>query len=138
MHVLGRMIEAVKPGGLILDLQVVRPDPQVEVNGRVVAWIEGESLFRWADAATAAVAARIEAGDLVEEAVDFHEVREHYADGAELVERFAESKRRLPDQFVPRVSAIEEPLVTRERCRLRRLRVRQHPASTIAPPLATG
>ena len=96
MNVLGRMIEAVKPGGLILDLQVIRPDPQVVLNGHVVAEIDGEQLFQWADAATAAIDARIDAGDLVEEVDDDHEVCKHYADGAELVEDVAGSKRRLP------------------------------------------
>ena len=123
MNALSRMIEAVRPGGLILDLQVIRPDPQVELNGRVVAEIDGEALFRWADAATAAIDARIRAGDLVEEAVDDHDVRKHYTDGAELVADFADSKRRISTELVPVVAAIEEGLVVRERCRLRRLRV---------------
>ena len=58
MDVLGRMIEAVKPGGLILDLQVIRPDARVELHGRLVAEIDGEAVFRCADAATAAVDAQ--------------------------------------------------------------------------------
>lgn len=124
MNVLGRMVEAVRADGLILDLQVIRPDPVVELNGRGVAEIDGEPLFAWADAATAAVDACIEAGDLVEEAVDDHEVRKHYSDGAELVEDVAGSKRRFPEEVVSRVAAIEEPVVVREHCRLRRLRVR--------------
>ncbi len=123
MNALSRMIEAVKPGGLILDLQVIRPDPQVVLHGHVVAEIDGEQLFRWADAATAAIDARIDLGDLVEEAADDHEVCKHYADGAQLVEDVAGSKRRLPEDVVPRVAAIGEHLVTREQCRLRRLRV---------------
>jgi hypothetical protein len=127
VNVLGRMIEAVKPGGLIFDLQVIRPDPQVELNGRVVAEIDGETLFRWADAATAAVDAHIQVGDLVEEAIDDHEVCTHYANGSELVEDVAGSKRRVPEEVVPRVAVIEEHLVVRERCRLRRLRVRRNP-----------
>lgn len=122
------MVEAVKPGGLILDLQVIRPDPRVELNGRVVAEIDGEPLFARADAATAAVDARIEAGDLVEEVVDDHDVCNHYSDGAELVEDFADSKRQLPEELVPRVAAIEELVVVRESCRLRRLRVRRDAA----------
>ena len=77
MDVLGRMLEALHPGGVVLDLQVIRPNPRVEVDGRVVCEIDGEPLFRWADAATAAVDARIAAGDLVEEAVDDHDVRKH-------------------------------------------------------------
>ena len=96
--------------------------------GRAVAEIDGEPLFVRADAATAAVDARIQAGDLVEEAVDDHDVLNHYADGAELVEDFADSKRGFPEEVVPSVAAIAEPLVVRERCRLRRLRVRRDAA----------
>jgi len=122
---LGRMIEAVKPDGLILDLQVIRPNARVELNGQLVAEIDGEALFRWADAATAAVDSRIRSGDLVEEAFDDHHVRQHYADGAELVEDFAESKRRIPEERVPAIAAIKETLAVRELCRLRRLRARR-------------
>jgi hypothetical protein len=132
------MIEAVRPGGLILDLQVIRPNPTVELNGRVVAELDGEPLFRWADAATAAIAARIDAGDLAEEAVDDHDVRKHYTDGAELVEDVAGSKRRLPEEFVPRVAAIKEHVVTRERCRLRRLRVGGDAGAGAAPATGRG
>lgn len=123
MSALSRMLAAVRAGGLVLDLQVIRPDPTVELDGRAVAPIDGEPLFRWADAATRAVDARIAAGDLVEEAVDDHEVRKHYSDGPELVDDVAGSKRRLPEQAVPVLQAIERSLVVRELCRLRRLRV---------------
>ena len=84
-----------------------------------------EPQFRWADAATAAIQARIRTGGLVEEAVDEHDVCEHYNDGSEVVEDFATSKRRIPAALVPSIAAINEPLVVPERCRLRRLRVRQ-------------
>jgi hypothetical protein len=120
---LSQMIKATAPGGLILDLQVIRPDPFVELDGEVVARIDGEPLFGWADAATAAVEARIAAGDLIEEAVDDHDVRKHYSDGADLVEDVGVSKRRFPEEVIPTVAAIMRPLVVRERCRLRRLRV---------------
>jgi hypothetical protein len=123
VNVLSRMIAAVEPGGLILDLQVVRPDARVELKGRVIAELDDEPLFEWADAATAAVDARILAGDLVEEAVDDHEVCKHYSDGAELVDDVAGSKRRFPEEVVPRLALIAEPVLTRESCRLRRLRV---------------
>jgi hypothetical protein len=124
VHALGQMIEAVEPGGLVLDLQVTRPDPPVVLDGRVIATIDAELLFAWADAATAAVDARIAAGELVEEAVDDHEIRTHDVDGAALVDDLATStRRRLADAVVPVVAAIDRPLVVRERCRLRRLRV---------------
>jgi hypothetical protein len=124
VNALSQMIEAVAPRGLILDLQVIRPDPYVELYGEVIARIDGEPLFAWADAATAAIDARIAAGDLVEEAVDDHDVRKHYSEGADLVEDVGSSKRRFPDDVIPILAAIEQPLVVHERCRLRRLRVR--------------
>jgi len=124
VNALSRMIDAAAPGALILDLQVIRPDPYVELGSEVVARIDGEPLFAWADAATRAVDDRIAAGNLVEEAVDDHDVRKHYSNGAELVEDVAGSKRRFPEEVVPVLARIDRPFVVRERCRVRRLRVR--------------
>ena len=121
MHVLRNMVEAVKLGGVVLDLQVIRPDPNVEVDGQVLCAIDGEPLFRLADAATAAVDSFILNGRLVEEAVDDHDVLKHYANGADLVDDFADKERRIPDRALPRVRSVMRPCVTRERCRLRRL-----------------
>ena len=124
MHVLGNMVGAVRPGGVVLDLQVIRPNPTVEVEGRVMCAIDGEPLFRMADAATAAVDALIRAGRLLEQAVDDHDVRKHYDNGADLVGDFADKKRQLPNRAVPRLLALVQPCAVRERCRLRRLQVR--------------
>ena len=124
MHVLRNMVEAVKPGGLVLDLQVIRPNPTAEVDRQVVCEIDGEPLFRTADAATDAVDALILDGRLVEQAVDDHDVRKHYDNGAELVADFAGKKRRLPELAVPRLLVVAQPCVVRERCRLRRFQVR--------------
>jgi hypothetical protein len=83
----------------------------------------------------------------VEEAVDDHEVCKHYADGAELVADFTDSKRRLPEEVVPRLRLIDAPLAVREWCWLRRLRVpgvrdavgaRRRQASALCPCVATG
>ena len=124
MHVLRNMVEAVKPDGLVLDLQVIRPNPTAELDGRVICEIDGEPLFRTADAATVAVDALVRAGRLLEQAIDDHDVRKHYANGAELVADFADARRQLPDGALPRLRAIAQPCVVRERCRLRRLQVR--------------
>ena len=121
MHVLGNMIDAVKPGGIVLDLQVIRPNPTVEVDGQVVCEIDGEPLFRTADAATAAVDTLIARGRLFEQAIDDHDVREHYASGVDLVDDFAGKKRRLPSRAMPQLRALRRPCTVLERCRLRRL-----------------
>jgi len=121
VHVLRNMVSAVRPGGLVLDLQVIRPNPVVEADGVELSEVDGEPLFALADAARAALDAAVAAGTLVEEAVDDHDVRKHYPNGADVIDDFAEKKRRVLDEA--RVRAVTRPCVIRERCRLRRLRV---------------
>ena len=124
MNVLDQMVEAVKPGGAVLDLQVIRPNPIVETDGRVVCEIDGEPLFRMADAATAAVDALVRTGRLIEQAVDDHDVREHFDDGPDLINAYATKRRQLPNEALPTLRAVSRSCVVRERCRLRSLRVR--------------
>jgi hypothetical protein len=121
VHVLRNMLSGLKPGGLVLDLQVIRPNPAVETNGEKLSEIDGEPLFALADAAAAAVDAAVASGQLLEEAVDDHDVRKHYPSGTDLVDDFAGKKRRVLDEAGVRAVAL--PCTTRERCRLRRLRV---------------
>lgn len=121
VHVLSNMVEAVKPGGAVLDLQVICPNPVVRSDGRVLCEVDGESLLRMADAAARAVDSLVGAGRLVEEAVDDHDVRKHYRAGSDLVEDFAGKERRLPDEAVAGLNRLMRPCVVRERCRLRRL-----------------
>jgi hypothetical protein len=124
VHVLRNMVGAVKPDGHVLDLQVIRPNPTAEIDERIICEVDGEPLFRTADAATAAVDVLVRAGRLLEQALDDHDVRKHYANGAELVADFADKRRQLPDGALPRLRASAQPCVVRERCRLRRLQVR--------------
>jgi len=121
VHVLRNMVEAVRPSGVVLDLQVIRPNPRVECGDSLVCEIDGEPLFRQADAATAAVDDLIRRGVLAEEAVDEHDVLKHYSDGGDLFDDFEGKDRRLPVEALPRLRALTEPCVVRERCLLRRL-----------------
>ncbi len=123
MHVLRNMVEAVKPDGRVLDLQVIRPNPRAEVDGRLICELDGEPLFRKADAARAALDALVASNRLIEEAVDDHDVLKHYANGTDLLDDWARSERRPADEAVPRLHATARPCVTREHCRLRRLRL---------------
>ncbi len=117
------MVDAVKTGGLVLDLQVIRPNPHVEVGGRFICELDGEPLFAKADAAAAAVDAAVAAGQLIEEAVDDHDVLKHYADGADFVDDWKRSQREPLGKTTTELRDIARPCQTRERCRLRRLRV---------------
>lgn len=118
------MIGAVERGGLVLDLQVIRPNPTVEADA-LICEIDAERLLRRADAAHAVVDARIDAGLLALHAVDDHDLRKHYISGLELIEDFEGSdNRRIPLASLPRIRAIEGPCLVRERCRVRCLVVR--------------
>jgi hypothetical protein len=123
VHVLSNMVRAVRPGGTVLDLQVIRPNPVVESDAGVLCEVDGESLLRKADAAARAVGSLVGAGRLVEEALDDHDVRTHYRTGSDLVEDFAGDNRRLPDEALAALNTLVHPCLVRERCRLRRLRV---------------
>jgi hypothetical protein len=117
------MVDSVRPGGLVLDLQVIRPKPFIEAGGEIVCQIDPAALFRAADAAAAAVDRFIATGRLVEETVDDHDVCAHYADGPELLEDFAGKEDRFPAGLLPVVRALSGPVVRRDHCRLRRLLV---------------
>ena len=123
MHVLRNMVEAVRPGGHVLDLQVIRPNPVVEAEQQDVCEIDGEPLFQTADAATDAVDSLVRAGRMIEEAVDDHDVRKHYDNGADLVDDFADKRRQLPEPAVRSLLGLDGPCAVRERCRLRRLQI---------------
>ena len=125
MDVLRNMVEAVVPGGLVLDLQVIRPNGVVEADGSVLCEVDGAALFRRADAARVAIDSLVGDGRLFDEAAVDHDVLSHYVSGASLVDYFADGKlRRLPEAELPRLRAFAGPCIVRERCRLRRLRVR--------------
>jgi hypothetical protein len=119
------MVKAIRPGGTVLDLQVIRPNPCVEVADRYFCAVDGEPLFRRADAATAAIDALIRQGQLIEQGVDDHDVCKHYSSGADLVDDFEDKERQLPAEAIPKLLAITQPCLVRERCRLRRIGVRQ-------------
>jgi hypothetical protein len=117
------MVVAVKPGGLVLDLQVIRPDPVIEAGHEWICEIWGEPIFATADAATAAIDATITAGLLAQETVDDHQVRTHFPTGHDLIDDFEGKRRQIPEQARPRLLATPGPVSMRERCRLRRIRV---------------
>jgi len=131
VHVLRRSHEALVPNGTMLDLQVIRPDPRVEtVDGRLLCEADGNPLFEYADAARDAVDLFIRERLLAEEAVDDHDVVQHYSTGAELVEDWEPKKRTLPVETLPFLRSFERECVVRERCRLRLLRRLNLPANT--------
>jgi len=117
------MVEAVKPGGLVLDLQVIRPNPAVKADGRVLCEVDGSPLFRTADPAVAAVDAMVASGALIDEALDDHQILTHFRDGNELVDDFVGRLRKLPASELDALRSLDQPCVMVEVCRLRRLSI---------------
>jgi hypothetical protein len=76
-----------------------------------------------ADAAAAAIDDFILRGRLVEQAVDDHDVRKHFASGRELIEDFAKKQRKLDASALPDLRVLPGQCAVRERCRLRKLLV---------------
>jgi hypothetical protein len=122
VHVLRRFREAVIPAGIVLDLQVIRPHPRVEAEGRLVYVADGSPLFEGADAARAAVDLFVAQGLFVEEAVDDHDVLKHYQNGSDLVPDWPARRVKPPAEMASFLKTIESECIVRERCRLRRLR----------------
>jgi hypothetical protein len=123
VYVLRRLLDTLAAEGIVLDLQVIRPHPLVQVDDSILCEIDGSSLFVGADAARDAVDLLIAEGLLEEVALDDHDVRKHYANGAALVDDFETGGRKIPDHAIPRLQALDRECVVRERCRLRRLRL---------------
>src|SRR2546428_11305707 len=96
------MVQAVKTGGLVLDLQVIRVNPRVETGGGLLCEIDGEPLFRKADAATAAGDPLLAAGRLVEEAGDDQDLLKDHPNGPRPVDQFAPQGRAPTPRTVPR------------------------------------
>lgn len=123
VRVLRRSRVGLGPGGVILDLQVVPPEPVVEVDAVVVCTLEDGGLLDDAAAATAIVDGLVDRGMLREEAVDDHHVLRHYGSGADLIEYFEAKRRSVPADAIPVLKSTERPCLVREACRLRRLAV---------------
>ena len=122
MHVLRRFREAVVRGGILLDLQVIRPHMRIESEGRLIYVADGSPLFEWADAARAAVDILVAEGLLVEDAVDDHDVLKHYECGAELIASWPPKQVKPSAETATFFRAIAVECISRERCRLRKLR----------------
>jgi len=122
VHVLHRFREAVVRGGILLDLQVIRPHMRIESDGRLIYVADGRPLFEWADAAQTGVELLIAEGHLVEDAVDDHDVLKHYDSGAELIANWPPKQVKPFAETAAFLRAIPVECVSRERCRLRKLR----------------
>jgi len=123
VNALRNVLDALVPGGTLLDLQTMRPPPSVEAQGRVVCELETASFFVQADANDLVLMDAVQKGVLALEAEESLEVLQRWSSGAELVADLESRRRKVPAAMRPIVEAIDAECIVREPCRLRRLSV---------------
>jgi hypothetical protein len=114
VHALRHLCEALVPGGIVLDLQAIRPSGRVEVDGNPIGRIDDDVFFARARQAVAGLDALIDEGLLARGREMRFETLVRYDAGAELVKAITDSsERRLPDELAARL-ADAGPCVVRE------------------------
>ncbi len=122
VHALRHLCEALVPGGLVVDLQAIRPSGRVEIGGNPIGAIDDDVFFARAAHAVAGLDALVDEGLLAPGRQIVFESLVHYDAGAELVAAITDStERRLPDELARRL-ADAGPCVVRETSFIRVLR----------------
>ena len=123
MSALHRIHSALVPGGLVLDMQPVAPQPPVESNGRRLGSLDMREWRVTIDQVAALVDQTIADGLFMEEAERRYDVLETFDDGKELVETVREwTGTKISQTLTARVERAMPPLTIRESVRLRALR----------------
>jgi hypothetical protein len=124
VRVLRHAHRLTRPGGVFVDLTTVRPAAVVELRGEPIGSLAQEAFLDSAEETEAAVDLLIDEGVLVEEASRRQSVLKHFASGPELIAEVAERRvTRLPAELQKLLETIDEPVVERAFCLIRRLRV---------------
>jgi hypothetical protein len=122
VHALRHLCEALVPGGLVVDLQAIRPSGRVEIRGDPIGEINDDVFFARAAQAVAGLDALVDEGRLVRGRQIVFETLVHYDAGAELAAAITDStERHLPDDLAGRL-ADAGPCAVRETSFIRVLR----------------
>lgn len=126
MDVLRRLLEALVPGGVVVDLLAVPPNEQVEVDGEVVGELDGSRFFPRGLAAAAGLDQLVEEGLLVPAGEEQRfTILIRYPSGPESVEDVAKrTYTRMPPGLARRLERISGPVAVRESSLVRSLRKR--------------
>jgi hypothetical protein len=129
VHVLRRLLEALAPGGAVVDLASVPPDGLVEAGGRVVGRLDESAFFARARVAAAGLDDLVAEGLLTPRANERLPVLIDYPTGADAVADVAErSYGRMPDVVAGRLATITETVRIREHSLVRSFTLRAAPA----------
>jgi len=123
VHALRKVLAAVVTGGVVLDLQAVRPPPRIEAAGIVQGELDSTAFFQRADANDLWLERAVAEGALTLEAEDHHHVLTRWSSGAALIEDVEGWRRGVPQSMKASLRAMDGECVLWEPCRLRRFRV---------------
>ncbi len=123
VNVLRKLLQALVPGGIVVDLLSVPPPERVEVDGELVGELDNSAFFPRALAAAGALDALVLEGVLVHEHEERFPIFVRYPTGTNLFEDVAQREyTRMPAAIGPRVRAIVGPCEIRDNCLVRRFR----------------
>lgn len=123
VDVLRKLLQALVPGGVVVDLTAVPPNAQVEVDGAVLGELDGSAFFPRAEEATAGLDALAHEGLLLLEGEERLSILVRYPTGRDAVEDVEQrTYTRMPAELARRVKAIAEPVPIREHSLVRAFR----------------
>ena len=123
MHALRRVHEALRPGGILLDLMPFEAWVPVENAAGVVGHVDAREFARDVVKTEAGLASVVDAGLFAPERELELDVLEHFDSAPRLLEVVGEwGRTRIPARLRACVARAEPPFVVRERLVLRRFR----------------
>lgn len=123
VDVLRRLLQALVPGGVVVDLLSVPPPEQVEMDGAVLGELDGSAFFPRALAAAAGLDALVGEGLLEHEHEERFSILVRYPSGADLVEDVRQrTYTRLPASLARRLRSLDHPCQLRDQCLVRSFR----------------
>jgi len=123
VDVLRKLLQALIPGGVVVDLTAVPPNAQVEVDGAVLGELDGSAFFPRAEEATAGLHSFAHGGLLLLEGEERLSILVGYPSGRDAVDDVAErTYTRMPAELARRVETIAGPVAIREHSLVRRFR----------------
>jgi hypothetical protein len=120
VDVLRHLLEALVPGGSVVDLTSVPPDGVVEVDGEIIGSLDESAFFPRATANAAALDDLVAQGVLALRTEERFPVVIDYWNGADAIADVAErSYGRMPEEVAARLSLVAGPVSIREFCFVR-------------------
>jgi len=123
VHVLRRLLEALVPGGAVVDLTMSPPDELVESGGEVLGHLDGNLFFPRALEACAGLDALATEGLLVLVKEEPVTVIVHYPTGNDVLEDIAaRTYTRMPIELAERLATVTTECLVHSNCYVRTFR----------------